>query len=102
MLNSQFEVALKHFQEVQIKHKKLGAFDTEPDAVFQRLMMDAMKGTEWTGVPATAKEWQLFDDMEGAEVAAQELAVAAIPCVSFAAQVGLAIGLITEACWRCR
>lgn len=65
--------------------RQFGADDGEPSAVFRRLISQAAKGRA-VQVPVTAREWSLYSDMEGVDVAAATLAEEAAPCIELAKQ----------------
>ena len=52
---------------------KFGASDTEPDSVYHSLLADAVNGAE-VNVPRTAREWELFCNMEHVEQVARAMA----------------------------
>lgn len=63
------------FEKLQDKFADFGASDTEPDGVFQVVLVRAFKGKDY--LPTTAHDWELYSDMPGsAEVAKKLTAVA--------------------------
>jgi len=72
--------AIKQFEECADKHRSVGARDTEPDGVFQRLLLNALAGTAPTP-PRSANGWELYTTMEESHAAAEELFEAALEVV---------------------
>jgi hypothetical protein len=58
---------------IQNSFASFGASDTEPDSVYQSLLADAVNDAE-VNVPRTAREWQLFTNMEHVEQVAAAMA----------------------------
>ena len=63
---------IKNFEQVQSKYKSFGAYDTEPDGVFQRLLDRAVKG-EGPAIPRTGEGWDLYASSMDCTEAAQAL-----------------------------
>jgi hypothetical protein len=74
------KAAVDEFHNVQAKHIKLGACDTEPCFVFERILEDAIDGED-VEIPTTAGEWELYTSSPGAEDAAKEMRNAAYAVV---------------------
>lgn len=96
--------AIKDFEELQEKHSKFGATDTEPDAVFQLQLFKAAKG-KLVHVPTKAISWQLYSG-PGADEAARELAEECQRCVDIVSGVPLGraqevLEYLRDYCWRC-
>lgn len=64
----QIQEAIKEFDRLQNKYRKFGAYDTEPDAVFQELLVDAFNGDEVL-IPQNGEKWELYLDMNCIEAA---------------------------------
>tara|TARA_B100000586_G_C19775629_1_gene287849 strand:- start:15 stop:437 length:423 start_codon:yes stop_codon:yes gene_type:complete len=58
---------------IQITFASFGASDTEPDSVYHSLLADAVNGAD-VEVPRTAREWELFSNMEHVEQVAAAMA----------------------------
>lgn len=71
----EIEQAVGEFESVQCKFERFGAYDTEPDVVFQRVLVRAFKGTKQ--LPAGPRAWQLYTGMNGVREAAKQLTEAA-------------------------
>lgn len=64
--------AIHKFEELQEELSESGASDTEPDTVFQTVLVLAVKGMDY--LPKTVDDWQLY---EGSSKAAAKLTRAA-------------------------
>ena len=68
---------IEKFEEIQCKHSKCGATDTEPNWVFTNLMRKLFKGRKLY-VPKSADGWELFtvdkEDRRASNIVAKELA----------------------------
>ncbi|AMQ66823.1 hypothetical protein SEA_SHAM4_83 [Mycobacterium phage Sham4] len=53
-------------------YSDFGAFDTEPRSIFASLLDAQLKGDE-PKVPTSADGWNIFADMDGADIAANHL-----------------------------
>ena len=51
--------AIKNFEETQKKYREYGAYDSEPDSIFQRLIDAAVKG-KGPAIPRDAAGWELY------------------------------------------
>jgi len=60
---------LKGFEEAQHSHAKYGAWDTEPDGIFQEILREAAFGRPYPNV-RTPRDWDLFEMKKGASLAA--------------------------------
>ena len=58
---------------IQNSFASFGASDTEPDSVYHSLLADAVNGAD-VEVPRTAREWELFSEMEHVEQVAGAMA----------------------------
>lgn len=97
--------AVKQFETLQDTHAAQGAGDTEPDGVFQDLILKALRGGEVV-VPMTAHGWELYSSDPQSSVAAVALAAATEACVQAIRQcpIGQLPALeeyLTAYCWRC-
>lgn len=64
------------FEAAQSALRDYGAQDTEPDAIFQRLLDDIAKGAA-PKIPRTAEDWELYTTLPGSVVAARVLCMIA-------------------------
>jgi hypothetical protein len=64
--------AVHAFEEVQKKWRKQGAYDTEPDGIWQGLLRDAVLGRK-PDLPGDAAGWELYSSDPKSEPAAQAL-----------------------------
>ncbi|MCP4599201.1 MAG: hypothetical protein GY847_01465 [Proteobacteria bacterium] len=71
----QIKAAIRRFEETQEKYSEYGATDTEPDAIFARLVRNAMSGRK-ANAPSSEAGWDLFKGI-GATVAGIALGEAA-------------------------
>lgn len=95
---------VKEFEAFRAKHKHKGAQDTEPDAVFQQLLVRAFKGKRPT-VPSTPRGWELYSEARGVEGAARDLASKAQACIDHIGGIALSEAGPVESflrayCWR--
>jgi len=58
---------------IQNSFASFGASDTEPDSVYHSLLADVVNDAE-VNVPRTAREWELFTNMEHVEQVAAAMA----------------------------
>jgi hypothetical protein len=68
--------SIKQFEQIQNKHRSYGAMDTEPDGIFQGILVRAVKGDNCR-IPSEANFWELYSDMEGVSAASSEMSFAA-------------------------
>jgi hypothetical protein len=68
---------IKKFEDTQKKYRDYGAFDTEPDWVFQKLLIDTVEGKQ-PNVPRSGQGWELYASSMDCETAAEELSNAAM------------------------
>jgi hypothetical protein len=80
-----FEECVARFNHTCQKHRDFGACDSEPHHIFDNLIRRALKGKPVT-IPTTAQGWELYSDMDGADIVAASLANDAEPCVEMAKQ----------------
>jgi hypothetical protein len=96
--------AISKFEATQAKYRAFGAGDTEPDGVFQQIIVDAFEGKE-PAVPRSGAGWQLYDSSMDCREAAAALATAACAVVDVIenAQMrdyGAMKKFIEDYCWR--
>jgi hypothetical protein len=101
---NKLEHAVRAFEKLQEKYQKLGADDTEPDAVFQVLLVKAMKGKK-PFAPTAPDKWQLYSGKAGAKAAAEKMATAANDCIAVIEAVpigesGEVREWLEDYCWR--
>lgn len=92
------------FEKLQIKYKNYGAYDTEPDGVFQRLIDRAIKG-EGPSVPRTGDAWELYAGSMDCTEAANALHDQALKIVQMIEScpirdISLLRGRLQDYCWR--
>jgi hypothetical protein len=102
-LNELIKLVAK-FEKVADKWSKTGAGDSEPNAVFQVLLVKAFKGKK-PEAPRTVRGWELYSEVQGNGLAAAALGRAADACVKFIESVTLADSYAVEPylrdyCWR--
>lgn len=95
---------IKKFKTTQSKWAKTGASDTEPDGVFQVLLVRAFKGKK-PEVPRTVDGWELYSKTPGNGLAATLLARTAEVCVKCIESATLAEAsaienFLRDYCWR--
>lgn len=91
------------FGKLQTRWRDCGAGDTEPDTVFQYIIVDAINGKE-TKVPSDGTGWQLFSVLGMIEAAKQLKAktdemVAAISATPISERKAL-VAWAKDFCWR--
>lgn len=94
---------IERFAEYQQAYKDCGARDTEPDGVFQGLLVAAAKGRE-VQIPRDPGGWELFDGGRS-KLAALHLGNAAEDCVREIRRVPLGdaqpvLEYLKDFCWR--
>ena len=77
---AELKSAIKAFQAIQVQYRQFGAEDSEPDAVFQVLLVKAVK-LKKTQVPLDANGWELYTCSMDCEAAAVALSQAAQKCL---------------------
>lgn len=69
-LLDQLKSAIRRFEAVQLEYSMYGARDTEPNAIFARIMCRAIKGKP-VDIPADGDGWELYNhSMDCGEAAA--------------------------------
>jgi hypothetical protein len=96
--------AILMFEQQQKKYSSFGASDTEPDGIFQHILMQTISGDN-VEIPETAQGWDIFDE-PGVEEAAKDLHDAAKDCVEIMLDMPFRHRpslkkFVTEYCWRC-
>lgn len=96
--------AIKAFEETQIKYKSFGAYDTEPDGVWQRLLLKTIEGSGPTP-PRDADRWELYSTSMDCTEAAQALFDAALHAIQTIEgcpirDLGALKHYLKEYCWR--
>jgi hypothetical protein len=97
----EIQKAISEFEKIQTKYAKFGATDTEPDSVFQQLLVRAFKGKKPT-VPTDAQKWELYNKV-GAPIAAKAMTIAARKVLDLIESHTDSLALQTELknyCWR--
>ena len=95
---------IKEFENVQRQYREFGAYDTEPDSVFQGILDDAIKGKA-PHVPRTATTWELYTssmDCSAASVAFHDAALAVVTAIEAAPIRDLEVikEYLRGVCWR--
>jgi len=80
-----FNERLARFNHTCQNHRQFGACDSEPQHIFRGLIRRALKGKPVT-IPTTAQGWEIYSDMDGADIVAATLAADVEPCVEMAKQ----------------
>ena len=68
----QIKKLINEFEAIQSKYAKYGAYDSEPDGVFQCLLKKALYHHDVT-IPETGEEWELYTSSMDCEAVAKEL-----------------------------
>jgi hypothetical protein len=76
----QVKLAVANFEATQKKYKEFGAYDTEPDGIWQGILDKAVKG-EAPNPPRTGAGWDLYTSSEDCTEAALALFEAALKAV---------------------
>lgn len=102
----QVKKAIKEFENTQLKYKSFGAYDTEPDSVWQGLLANAVRGNAPTP-PRTGEKWELYANSMDCTEAANALFEAALKAIQTIEGCSIRdIGAIREYvdnyCWRVR
>jgi hypothetical protein len=98
------KAGIKEFEKAQTKYREFGAYDTEPDSVFQGLIDDAVHGKA-PHVPRTATTWELYTnsmDCSEAAVALHDAALAVVQAIEATPVRDLAVvkEYLRSVCWR--
>src|SRR6185369_8024855 len=95
--------AVSEMERAMNEHAKAGASDTEPDGIWQSLLLKALDGRSFN-VPRTPGGWDLYSSHPGAEAAAAALfekASAAVSVVKAASDSREVEKWLRDYCWRC-
>lgn len=100
----QINAALKTFEKTQSQYRSFGANDTEPDSIFQKLLLDALEGKE-PKIPRSGESWELYASSMDCDEAASALHDHALAVVKLiencrVKEVERVSRLIKEHCWR--
>lgn len=90
--------AIDEFEATCIKYSELGGQDTEPEAYFQWLLMQAASGYEWPDNHSPDK-WSLYDE-PGSKVAAKVLHRKAKKIFGMVREIGQIHQFLNNYCWR--
>jgi len=95
---------IKKFEAVQSKYKSFGAYDTEPDGIFQWLIDQAVQGLK-PDIPRTGSKWDLYDSsMDCTETASalHDQALAVVRAIENCPvrDLDLLQAKLQEYCWR--
>jgi hypothetical protein len=80
-----FDECVARFNKTRQNHRQFGTCDSEPYHIFRNLIRRALKGKPVT-IPTTAQGWEIYSDMDGADIVAATLAADVEPCVEMAKQ----------------
>jgi len=102
-----FKKLVKKFEDLQVKHVETGAGDTEPDWVFQKLIINALQGKP-SQLPLSAVRWELFNHVPSLKgkvaLAVKELNECASEVVDCVKQIQVGdkkkIKEVKDYCWR--
>lgn len=97
--------AIQEFEALQAKYSKVGAYDSEPSAVFQWLLHDASQG-KVVRLPLNSRDWQLYTSVKGASTASSNMTKLARKVVALVQNCPLkdseaVLNHLREYCWRC-
>jgi hypothetical protein len=99
----EFKRLVKEFEDLQHKLRDFGAADTEPNVVFQLVLVRSFCGVDFS--PTTADDWCLYTGSPGVDCAAAELSVAAGQIRNFIMETDVRDSIeiknyIDDYCWR--
>lgn len=102
----QLKQALANWDRASEYYDNLGAADTEPECVFQSLLVKAFRGDDVT-VPTSAHQWSLFTYSMNCDAAAHALYVAAQDVVDVIQNCPVKYlkylkPILSDYCWRVR
>jgi len=94
--------AVQEFQTLQKNYRSYGADDSEPDGIFQELLLDYKESQ----VPQSGDDWALYTNSMKCEHVAKKLSDSATNVLNVARgcppdQVSEMEKYIKEYCWRC-
>lgn len=98
------KAAIRHFQAMQAKYSEYGAYDSEPDGVFQGILWKVLNGED-AKIPQTGDGWELYASSMDCSEAASALHLAALGAVQtiFACTMresGELRKYLEDYCWR--
>lgn len=98
------KAAIKNFEATQSKYSEYGAYDTEPDSVFQGILWKVINDED-TSIPMSGDGWELYaNSMDCAEAAsALHLACLSVVQAIFACRMTESKKLrsyLKDYCWR--
>lgn len=98
------KAAITEMEDLMGELAQFGASDTEPDGVWQSLLMKTIRGREYK-FPVTVDDWQLYD-IPGAARAASRLAMKAKRVIRLLQSLTVkeaapVLTYLEEHCWRC-
>lgn len=94
----------RKFEETQAKWSEYGAYDTEPDFLFQKALRKALEEKD-VHVPRTAEHWQLYiGDMDCSKAAMEmtETCLAVVHAIIDAPEDSMSdvLEVVDGICWR--
>lgn len=99
MSKSDIVAAVIAWERVALRHRKVGACDTEPQSLFQWTLYHAAKNLPYL-MPRTPDEWQLYDHPNAAQ-AAVELTKALADCIEIInVDPADSLRFLKNYCWR--
>lgn len=98
------KAAIKNFEAAQAKYREYGAYDTEPDSVFQGILWKVINDED-TSIPMSGDGWELYANSMDCTEAANALHLACLGVVQqiFACRMGDRKKLrayLKDYCWR--
>jgi hypothetical protein len=98
------KAAIKYFEKTQEKYREYGAYDTEPDSIFQNILNKAIDGKD-VKIPQTGEGWELYSSSVDCAEAAAALHLAALGAVQaiFACPIRESRAVreyVKDYCWR--
>lgn len=96
--------AVKNFEAVQSKYRSYGAYDTEPDSIFQHVLWKTINDKD-AAIPQTGDGWELYSHTMDCTEAASALHLACLGVIQaiFACRMAESKKVreyITSVCWR--
>lgn len=98
------KAAVKNFEAAQAKYRDYGAYDTEPDGIFQGILWKVINDED-TDIPMSGAGWELYANSMDCQEAADALHLACLAVVQqiFACPMGARRELrkyLKDYCWR--
>lgn len=72
MSTASVKASMKNLENYMNENSKYGVWDSEPVYVMRKILRKTCEGSP-AKVPSTSAGWQIYSDMEGSEVVAQNL-----------------------------